>query len=55
MLGGSWSRGDTWRPRSCPNWDVGTGATGTRGTLGATLRREVGVGAAGPRGTPGAV
>jgi hypothetical protein len=33
---------------------VGTGATGTRGTLGAALRREVGAGAAVMRGGPGA-
>jgi hypothetical protein len=32
--------------------EVGAGAVGTRGALGATLHREVGVGGAGTRGTP---
>jgi hypothetical protein len=40
---GSPSRGDTWRPRSCPELGVGARAVGTRGSLGAVLSREVGV------------
>jgi hypothetical protein len=34
------SRGDTWRPRSCPELGVGAQAAGTRGSLGAALSRE---------------
>jgi hypothetical protein len=36
------SRGDTWRPRSCPELGVGARAAGTRGNLRAALSREAG-------------
>jgi hypothetical protein len=37
---GSLSRGDTWRPRSCPELGAGARAVGTHGSLRATLSRE---------------
>jgi hypothetical protein len=49
---GSRSRGDTWRPRSCPA--PGGGCWSSGDTPGATLCQEVGAGAAGTRGAPGA-
>jgi hypothetical protein len=36
------SRGDTWRPRSCPELGAGARAVGTHGRLRATLNREAG-------------